>query len=111
MRRAASAAPDRRGARAESCWSDVTQNPRAARPRRRGEIPCPPHDRLMAQEREGDRFLRFAVEKQLIEEYDRARLNLRRQPLDERRILCAAAGDDDLRTDVLPPPRDRSADR
>src|SRR6266566_9537192 len=103
MSHAASAAPDRRGVRAASCWSDVTQNSRTPCARRRGEIPCPPHDRLMAQEREGDRFLRFAVEKQLIEEYDRARLNVRRQALDECRILGAPARDNDFGLVIFSP--------
>src|SRR2546425_6395710 len=111
MRRAASAAPDRRGARAESCWSDVTQNPRAARPRRRGEIPCPPHDRLMTKERERNGFLGFAVEEDLIEQDDGTRLNLRRQSLDECGILGAPARDDDFGLVIFSPARDRPPNR
>src|SRR6266851_9846933 len=115
MSHAASAAPDRRGAPAEgggaSCWSDVTQNPRTARPRRGRKITRLPHHGLMTQKRERDCLLRFAVEKQLIEQHNGARLNLRRQSLDERRILCAPARDDDFRSVALSPPRDRPTNR
>src|SRR5437773_4132808 len=77
MSRAASAVPDRRGARAASCRSDMPQDARPPRPRRRGEIPCLPHDRLMAEERERHGFLGLAVEEDLIEEHDRTGLDLR----------------------------------
>src|SRR5882762_11646747 len=118
MTRGASGAPGRRGAPGEaggpSCRSDVTQNSRTARTRRRGEIPWPPQHRLMAEERERDRLFGLAVEEHLIEEHDWARLDLRRQPLDERGVLRASTRDHDLSAPPPPvvlsraPPRDRA---
>ena len=82
----------------------MAQDPRSPRTRRSRQIARLSHHGLMAEKRERHRFLRFAVEKHLIEQHECARLDLRRQPLDERRILRPAAGDHNFSSAALPAP-------